>query len=176
MSIAHGLSFYMLHLWYISDAFMIDDTYMMHSFDAWTKTTLFVTLLHSFLTFLDSVDLKVLFDVSLIRFGKLKVKFWYSLFSEMYLFWRFANWIESMPSNFTNVLGRNFCQMSINRFLWIYEELELVKHSIVHDCLFTYYSTKELYHWKKTHLKRYYFTYGKHSMDNFNTTKLHRFS
>ena len=46
MNIAHGLSFNILHPCYISDTFM---TYMMHSFEAWTKTTLDLDWIVSFL-------------------------------------------------------------------------------------------------------------------------------
>ena len=66
--------------------------------------------------------------------------------------------------------------LSIRQKMFLYIRRELVKCSVVHGSSFTYYSTKELYHWEKTHSSVITFLMAKINMDNFNTTDLHRFS
>ena len=52
-----------------------------------------------------------------------------------------------MPLNFTNVLRRKFCTNVLPKDVSLY----MIKHSVVRDCCFIDYLTKELYHWEKTH-------------------------
>ena len=40
---------------------------------------------------------------------------------------------------------------NVHQKMLFYIWRELVKHYVAHGCLFTYYLTKELYHWEKTH-------------------------
>ena len=85
------------------------------------NSELLITLLHRFLTSLNLVDLYVLFDISFIRFGSLKVK--------LQLFFGDVSVLKVCNLNtnysikkFKSVLGRNFCRMSIKRCFLIYEE------------------------------------------------------
>ena len=68
------------------------------------------------------MDLLVLLDISFIRFGSLKLKLQSFLGDVSALKVCKLNTVQITALNFTSVLGRSFCRISIERCFLINEE------------------------------------------------------